>query len=218
MSKFVVYFPQTGACRVFDSYNLAEATYPKQPIISSVDVLPSLVAKHNKQAKTDLTIHDWYESMFEFIDSTGSLEFVDGKVVKARNGSLHKRPKYHDDDPAEVLYKAFWQLATNAGNIVKVQPAAASEKKRGRPSGYRIDLVQANVVLEAVKTREIKVPLQVRQMIEFFTEQEFDYYTLAEMQKTCNSSAYYMHVKTTQDGWRIFRYYTPLMTELGVLK
>ena len=211
---FVVFFPATGACRVFDSYNMAEATYPRQPIMqkSTVETVFKKI-----RAKDD-TIHDWYERLFEWVDSSGYLAFVDGVSVKSPSGSVHKRPKYHDDDDDPTMYVAFWQLAVNAGNAVKKIPAAASEKKRGRPAGYRIDLVQANVVLEQIKTREVKVPAQVRSLIELFTEQEFDYYTLAEMQRLCNSSAFYKLITTKQDGWRIFRYYAPTMTQLGVLK
>lgn len=211
---FVVFFPTTGACRVFDSYNLAEATYPKQPIIQKGGVL----AAFRKYAKQCDSIHDWYERLFEWVDSSGYLSYVDGISVRSPSGSLHKRPKYHDSDDEQTMVVSFWELAVNAGNHVKKLPAPASEKKRGRPAGFRIDLVQANVVLENIKTREVKVPAQVRAMIELFTKQEFDYYTLAEMQRLCNSSQFYQHINTKQDGWRIFRYYTPMMTELGVLK
>jgi len=218
LTKFVVYFPNMGTCRVFDSYNLAEATYPKQPIIQQGGVLAAFRAFKKANPKNDQTIHDWYEKLFEWIDSTGRLEFIDGKIVKSPSGSIHRRPKYHDDDDEQTMAEAFWKLAINAGNFVRSQPAPANEKKRGRTAGYSIDLVQANVQLSALNARDIKAPAQVKQMLEFFTEQEHDYYTLAEMQRICNSPQFYMKVKTTQDGWRIFRYYTPMLKQMGVLK
>jgi len=94
----------------------------------------------------------------------------------------------------------------------------ASEKKRGRPTGFSIDLVQANVVLSAIKAREIKAPAQVRAVIELLTNKEFDYYTADEMKRLCNSSEFYKAVCTEQDGWRIWRYYQPMLRELGVVK
>lgn len=219
MSKFIIFFPQTGVCRVFESYNLAEATYPKQPIIQQGGVLAAFQKFKRANPKSDQTIHDWYEELFHWIDAAGNLTHdSSGRFARASTGTMHKRPKYHDDDDEQTMAEAFWRLAINAGNMVRSMPAAASEKKRGRPSGYSIDLVQANVALQALQTREIKAPAQVKQMIEFFTAQEFDYYTLPEMQKVCNSSAFYQAVKTTQDGWRIFRYYTPMLKEMGVLK
>lgn len=218
MSKFIIFWPQTGVCRVFDSYNLAEATYPKQPIIQQDGVLAAFQKFKKANPKSEQTIHDWYEELFHWVDSAGYLTHDGTKTAKAPNGTTHKKPKWHDDDDEQTMAEAFWKLAINAGNAVKTMPAAASEKKRGRPSGYNIDLVQANVQLMALQTRDIKAPAQVKQMIEFFTEQEFDYYTLAEMQKIANSSAFYKKVKTSQDGWRIFRYYTPMLREMGVLK
>jgi hypothetical protein len=218
MSKFIIFWPQTGVCRVFDSYNLAEATYPKQPIIQQGGVLAAFQKFKKANPKIDKTIHDWYEELFHWVDAAGYLTHDGSRNVKAPNGTVHKKPKWHDDDDEQTMAEAFWRLAINAGNMVRTMPAAASEKKRGRPSGYSIDLVQANVQLMALQTREVKAPSQVKQMIEFFTAQEFDYYTLPEMQKICNSSAFYQTVKTTQDGWRIFRYYTPMLKEMGVLK
>lgn len=219
MSKYIIFFPSTGVCRVFDSYNLAEATYPKQPIIQEGGVLAAFNKFKRANPKSEQTIHDWYEELFHWIDSQGYLtQDSSGRFSRSPTNTIHKRPKYHDDDTPETMAEAFWRLAVNAGNIVKAKPTASVEKKRGRPTGYNIDLVQANVVLQALQTREMKAPAQVKQMIEFFTEQEFDYYTLAEMQRTCNSSAFSMKVKTVQDGWRIFRYYTPMLREMGVLK
>lgn len=219
MSKFAIFFPSTGVCRIFESYNLAEATYPKQPIIQEGGVLATFQKFKRANPKSDATIHDWYEELFHWIDAAGHLtQDSSGRFSRSPTGTMHKRPKYHDDDDEKTMAEAFWKLAINAGNLVRSMPAAANEKKRGRPAGYSIDLVQANVQLMALNAREIKAPSQVKQMIEFFTEQEFDYYTLAEMQKITNSSAFYQKVKTTQDGWRIFRYYTPMLKEMGVLK
>jgi hypothetical protein len=218
MAKFVTYFPNTGTCRVFDSYNLAEATYPRHPIIQEGGVLKAYSAFKKANPTNAQTINDWYELMFEWIDSTGKLQFVDGRSVKSPSGKLHLRPKYHDDDPAEVLAEAFWSLAMDCGNTVSALPASAQEKKGKRATGYSIDLVRANVVLAEIAAKSEKVPKQVKALIEVLTNEEFDFYTTAEMQKLCNSSRFYKAVDTTQDGWRIFRYYTPTLGRLGVIK
>lgn len=216
--KAVIYFPSTGTARVFDSYNLAEATYPNNPIIANEHQVLAVLEKYNKaNRKNEQTIHDWYENLFINMESTGRYKRNAAQTMMEVGNSTFDRPKYLDDHTPAQMAMAFWKLATSQTAVSKLI-APASEKKRGRPTGYTIDLVQANVALEAIKVREIKVPLQVRQMIELFTKQEFDYYTLPEMQRLSNSSAFYAAVKTTQDGWRIFRYYTPILRELGVLK
>jgi hypothetical protein len=215
---FVIYFPSTGAVRAFDSYNVAEATYRNETILQNEG---GVLAAHRAWARTargEEHLLSWYETMFERIDSEGHLAFVDGKHVKAKDGSLHPRPKLLDDADDATIAAAFWQLATRAKEFIRRPPASSTDKKKGKPTGFIVDLVRCHIALEAIKTREIKVPQQVRSLIEVLAEQEFDYYDLKEMQRLCNSSAFYMKVKTAQDGWRIFRYYAPQLKELGVIK
>jgi hypothetical protein len=218
---YLIFFPSTGAVRLFNEYNLAQATYPHNPIIPDWQGVLAQVKVANKargRNEDEHTVHAWYEAMFEWIDATGHLTFVDGVEIKAPDGSLHKRPKYHDDDDAETVAKAFWKLANASAKAITKQPLPSSEKKRGRPTGYSIDLVQANVALDAIRSREVKVPEQVRAVIELLTNKEFDYYTADEMKRLCNSSEFYKKVRTEQDGWRIWRYYQPMLRELGVVK
>jgi hypothetical protein len=202
---------------VFDSLNLAEATYPRQPIIQNEFQLLAVLANYNKTNRKDDTIHDWYEALHINMEATGRYERNRAQTLLLVSGQEFAVPKYLDDHTPAQVAAQFWKLAT-AQPAVSRHILPSSEKRRGRPTGYTIDLIRANEAIEAIRAKVIKMPKQVVGILQVLVGEEFDFYTAAEMQRLANTARFYKHVSTTQDGWRIFRYYTPQLRELGVLK
>ena len=199
---YIIYFPNTGTARVFESYNLAQANYPKQPILSGPNMVPPEKAL------------EWYEALFENLDSAGT-HFTYGteRVTSIKSSTTYPKPRYAEGLDTKALQETFWRLAVDCGDRVN-RHLRNNETKGKRASGFRVDLVAANATLAS----QTPMPEQARSIIQFLTEQEYDFYTREEMIRTCHSLAFIKHVKTKQDPWRIFRYYGPLLTKLGVLK
>lgn len=200
--NYVVFFPRSGAVRVFDSYNLAQANYPNLPIITG----PSDIPKDQ--------VLTWYENLFEYLDAEGK-HFNHGSTHVTANGKVFEKPRYAEDHfTAQNLQSMFWELAITCGNRVS-RLNASNEIRRGkRPVGFRIDLIRANEVLAA----NPKLPKQAMAIIRFLVEQEHDYYTRDEMIRLCNTVPFLQALKTRQDPYRIWRYYTPTLAKLGVVK
>lgn len=214
----IIFFPATGIARKFNSYNLAQATYPKLDIMTNPTSVVEVLKKFLRtNPKSEATIHDWYEALHINMEASGRYE----RTPDQKNlivGHLHfPIPKYLDDETAEHMADWFWKLAV-ATPAIKAENTPSSMKRKGRPTGFTIDLVMANVVLDRIRARETKVPAQVRGIIEYLTQQEFDYYSAQEMQRAAESPAFHKQINSVQSGWRIWRYYTPLLRELEVIK
>lgn len=202
MADYLVFFPQTGACRHFDSYNLAQASYPRQPILTGLDDIPVAKALH------------WYEQLFEYADSAGK-HFTHGTthVTHVQTKDTFPKVRTAEDLEEPQLLTAFWNLALAVAD--RVTRDHTKGRKGKRPTGYKIDLVKAN---EALADTSLKIPDQARAIIAWLTNQEFDYYTREEMIRHCHSVIFLKAIKTKQDPWRVWRYYGPLLTKLGVLR
>lgn len=200
---YAVFFPSTGAVRLFEAYNLAQATYPKQPILQGHHQVPRDKA------------HLWYERLFEYFDSEGK-HFRHGTEAVTVQSKTFWKPRYAEEKlDADLVAQAFWQLAETCGNKVTKYAANNQDGKKGkRKQGYTVDLVRANEVL----AESPKMPTQALSIIRFLTEQEHDFYTRDEVIKMCNSVKFIQAMKTRQDPWRIWRYYTKDLIKLGVLK
>jgi len=205
MPHYAVFFPQTGAVRVFESYNLAQATYPRQSILVGPDSVP---------ADKALT---WYEQLFEYLDAEGK-HFVHGDSYVTSNEGRKTFPKIRTAETwdANGIRQAFWELAVTCGNrVTKYAPNNETGKRGKKVTGYHIDLTRANEVLADTETL---LPDQAKAIIRFLTEQEFDYYTRDEMIKTCNGVKFIQAVKTRQEPWRIWRYYAKTLSTPGLIK
>lgn len=208
MADYVIFFPRTGAARVFESYNLAQATYPRMDVLAGPESVPASEALI------------WYEQLFEYLDAEGK-HFQHGTthVTLARDQSqMFPKVRVAEERDALDLRETFWRLATTCGDrVTKYAPNNESVKRGKRKvTGYAIDLVRANAAL--VDPSIPQMPAQARAIVEFLTEQEFDHYTRDEMIRVCSSVAFLRKIKTRQDPWRIWRYYSPLLHRLGVIR
>jgi hypothetical protein len=203
--SYIIFFPRSGACRVFESYNLAQANYPNHAILTSSNDIPLGEA------------HLWYENLFEYLDAEGK-HFVYGMeaVTSKITPRTFWKPRYAEAKLTPIQFQsAFWDLANECGDKVSRHNVSNEQGRKGkRPMGFRIDLVRANEVLAASP----KLPKQAVAIVRFLTEQEFDYYTRDEMIRLCNSVPFLQAIKTRQDPYRIWRYYSPTLHKLGVLK
>jgi hypothetical protein len=123
--------------------------------------------------------------------------------LKDRGEPIKAPPKTTD---RVVLAEWIFENGVAHGNKVFSTPASKAK------AGFRVDLEAAKRNLE-----NKEVPKQVTQICSFFVEQKFDFYTKKELRQMCLTYSYMKHVKTKQDPWRIFRYYSPTLKELGVI-
>jgi hypothetical protein len=186
---YLVFFPTSGVCRKFDNFNLAQAAYPNRDVL----VDPSTVSFKD------------YEEFFEWVDSRDQFKHGQTHATHVLSSTVHPKPRHIENLPLSHTQSAFWELA---------RVAADSVTKIGRKNGYTVDLPRIHELIAA----QHKMPGQALSICQFLANQEYDYYTKEEMRALCASYRFIAAIDTRQNPWRIFRYYRPLLTQLGVLK
>lgn len=188
---YLIFFPETGVARKFRSYDQAQEHYPGHDVLAGPIAVPLDAVEY------------WYEQLFDWAVDRDSLRVGTSQATSA-DGRHHPSPS--NLDHPKTSREAFWRLAESVADTV-------SFKKK---DGYMVNLARCDSLLA---NRELEVlPTQAWSIVEFFAEERRDYYTRDEMRRLCNTVAFLVKVKTRQDPWRIFRYYRPTLTHIGVLQ
>ncbi len=204
---YYLIFERTGSARVFASLNLAQEWYgnkvryytgPKALMerfadYELLDLYTNLVSWH-----WDKVLHDGSPTQ-------------PGPIYSKKNRMFFPHPHNCGSLDKSELAKTILQFCDECAEHVGKPPRAEQKP------GYTIDLKKAKQVMDAHEHGQLKVPKQVMGLVDALVDASFDFYTKEEMRSTCNTVAFLRRLKTKQDPWRIFRYYTPQLVELGVV-
>jgi hypothetical protein len=208
--KVMAFYWQTGSTRLFHSLNLAQTWLPnsRELYFSPKDLL-------DRRKPEELLLG--YEGLFWWSYERDLLHFDTEHAIYAKtpDGTMtyelvpHPRngPRLSDSELAETIWRVGWIL----GDLVTRPPNA-----RSMP-GFLVDLKRCKAVLAEWEGKTLKLPKQAAMIVSRLVEESYDFYTEDEMVKFMEGWKTVKAINTKQDPWRIFRYYRPALTELGVL-
>lgn len=209
-STVIAFWPQTGATRLFKSYNLAQEWYPSHNLITRPDEFLEVI---NHKGEPIIPYHQ-YHAMFTWIADRSGFNRLDEHTFitkKTNYPATHPRSFQQLDKPLEAL----WKLAIAGGNWVYHPPYATANKSSRAPlaSGFQVDLEKAAKHLQ----NPPDVPPQVMAIVRALHDNRHDFYTKEEMQQFMLQMQADRKLKTKQDPWRILRYYRNTLANMQVL-
>ena len=204
----IKFSPQTGATRLFRSYNLAQEWFPNAFLI----VRPKQFLETPNHLREPIPLINQYWAMFSWAESRDSFTVLDEHTYITKNSTkpfTHPRSAHQLDNLEDVL----WDLAFTIGNWVYRPPGQSlvSSPQQVLKQGFQVDLEAAKRFLNE------KAPKQAKVIAQCLVNNAYDFYTEQEMRQALLEMVAQRQLKTTQDSWRILRYYRPLLAQHGVL-
>ena len=185
---------RTGTMRVFSSLNLAEAIFGiGRPITGPTDLL--------KRYPGD-KLYVIYENCYAWCNERKPIP----------NTFVTPRQAWDMLDTKQVA-DSIWVLGRELGDRTTRIPKVQEGDGKPTSAAYVVDLRMAQAILASKKD----LVKQARQLIQVLVNEGYDFYTKTEIRRVLNSPKACQTIKSRQDNWRIFRYYRPILKDLGVL-
>ena len=206
--KTIKFAPQTGATRLFLSYNLAQEWFPNAHLI----VRPSGFNDVVNHKGEPIPLHYQYNAMFNW---RPRLLCLDENTYFNKDHEILVAPhSFHQLDESEQL-DMLWRLAWSIGNLVTAPPYGSEVKHNPTAQavlrqGFVIDLDAAE------QAHDTDLPKQAKAIAAGLHKAQYDFYTESEMREFMLNLVAERVLKTKQDPWRILRYYRKDLTHHGV--
>ena len=209
--KTIKFSPQTGATRLFHSFNLAQEWFPNAQFVTR----PTDFLRINNYKGEFIPLPYQYNAMFgwgakRLLRLDENTYFNQDKEILVAPHSFHQ---LDESEQLDMLYKLAWSI----GNLVlrpprSTHPDSAPSAQAVLKQGFVVDLDKAKTA-STIK----ELPKQARCIAQGLFTNKYDFYTEAEMRAFMLELVASRTLKTQQDPWRILRYYRKALADHGVL-